>query len=152
MKVRYAPGASPVPLPSLGGGRQRYRPLLAVRITGPAHSLLRDTLIDTGADDTVFPEGIAVALGVDLASAPQLNINLAGRGPIRCRYAQALLRITDGAHETYEWTATIGFVPVSLKHPLLGHAGFLQFFNADFRGADREVILTTNPTFPGRRI
>jgi hypothetical protein len=126
--------------------------LLAVRVVGPAHSLLRDALLDTGADDTVFPEGIAAAVGIDLTSAPHLNINLAGRGPIRCRYAQALLRITDGLSETYEWAATIGFVPVSLKHPLLGHAGFLQFFNPDFRGADREVLLTTNPTFPGRRV
>lgn len=152
MKVRYTPGTSPVPLPSLGGGRQRHRPLLAVRVMGPAHSLIRDALLDTGADDTVFPDGIAAAVGVDLATAPQLNINLAGRGPVRCRYAQVTLRITDGARETYEWTATVGFVPVSLKHPLLGHAGFLDFFNADFRGSDREVILTANLLFPGRRI
>jgi hypothetical protein len=33
---------------------------------------------------------------------------------------------------------------------LLGYAGFLQFFDADFRGADREVILTPNRSFPGR--
>jgi hypothetical protein len=51
-----------------------------------------------------------------------------------------------------QWNAVVAFVPVALRNPLLGQAGFLQFFNADFRGADREVLLTTNPSFPGQRI
>lgn len=33
--------------------------------------------------------------------------------------------------------------------PLLGHAGFLQFFTAEFRGDTHEVLLTPNDTFPG---
>jgi hypothetical protein len=71
---------------------------------------------------------------------------------MHCRYAPVKLFITDVISETYEWTAIVGFAPVVFRHALLGHAGFLQYFNAEFRGHDREVILTTNPSFPGRRI
>jgi len=111
----------------------------------------RDCLLDSGSDDTVFAEGIAVALGINLHQAPQLAINLAGRGVVRCRYAPVELLISDGK-ETYEWTAMVGFVPVLLQTPLIGHASFLQFFDADFRGADHEVILTPKRDFTGRRI
>jgi hypothetical protein len=39
-----------------------------------------------------------------------------------------------------------------LRYSLLGHAGFLQFFDAEFRGADQEVVLTPNSSFPGQRV
>jgi len=127
---------------------------MAVRLTGPADTKLRDSLLDTGADDTVFTEALAVLLGIDLRSAPERQIALAGRPqPVRCRYAPVELRITDGISETYEWTPVVGFVASRLNYSLLGHAGFLQFFDATFRGEpDREVLLTPKPSFPGRRI
>ena len=152
MRIPYLPGAASVPLPSLGGGRVRYRPLLAVRVTGPVQFMVRDGLLDTGSDDTVFPETIATVLGVDLTRSPQVTITLAGRGAISCRYADVTLLITDGVSETYEWPAVVGFVPLALRHPLLGYAGFLQFFDSNFRGADRGVPLAPNRDFPGRRI
>jgi hypothetical protein len=46
-------------------------------------------------------------------------------------------------------------MPVPARRPvpsLLGHAGFLQYFDAEFRGADREVILAPNGSFAGTRI
>jgi hypothetical protein len=43
-------------------------------------------------------------------------------------------------------------VSLQIPRPLLGYAGFLQYFDAKFRGADRAVILTPNPTFNGIRI
>jgi hypothetical protein len=125
---------------------------MPIRLTGPSTFMVRDGLLDTGSDDTVFPEGMALAVGIDLTRLPQRTVMLAGRGPVACRYGQALLLITDGISETYQWNAVVAFVPVPLRNPLLGYASFLQFFNADFRGADREVLLTTNPSFPGQRI
>jgi hypothetical protein len=77
---------------------------------------------------------------------------LAGRGkPIRCRYASVKLRITDGALETYEWDAILGFVAVPMKCPLLGNAGFLQFFDTALQGADHIANLTPNRSFSGKR-
>jgi hypothetical protein len=106
-------------------------------------------VLDTGADDTVFPDWVATTIGVDLSR----DVGLLGRGVVVCSYLPAELRISDGKGETYEWTAVVGFVQQSLlARPLLGYAGFLQYFDADFRGADCEVILTPNRSFPGARI
>src|SRR5262245_14470333 len=111
---------APTPLPSLGGGQQRYRPLLVVQLTGPGNSILRDGLLDTGSDDTVFPEDAAAKIGIDLSNAPRITVHLAGRGALPCRFAKARLRITDYI-ETYEWDAVVGFAPVSFRNPLLGY-------------------------------
>jgi hypothetical protein len=140
------------PLPSLGGGRVRHRPIIRVRMTAPSGSALTDCVLDTGSDDTVFPAHFATMIGIDLGQAQQQTITLAGRGLMQCRFISLKLTITDGMSETYEWTSIVGFGPISFRYALLGHAGFLQYFNAEFRGYDREVILTTNPSFPGRRI
>lgn len=34
------------------------------------------------------------------------------------------VQITAGLHETFQWTATVGFVSTALRYSLLGHAGF----------------------------
>jgi hypothetical protein len=126
---------------------------MAVRLTGLAGMSIVDCLLDTGADDTIFEDWHAGRIGVDLRSAPTLQVALTARPqPVRCQFARKMLRITDGLRETYEWSAVVGFVPVRLHYNAIGHAGFLQFFDANFRGDDHEVILTPKPTFPGRRI
>jgi hypothetical protein len=62
------------------------------------------------------------------------------------------LRITDGRLETYEWTAVVGFAATPMGYNLLGHGGFLQFFDIEFRGAERAVVLIPNASFPGTRV
>jgi len=151
--VPYMAVSTRLPVPSLGGISIRYRPVLAVRLTGPQDTTLVDGLLDTGADDTVFEEWHATYMGIDVRQAPERQVALAGRPqPVRCRYAPVQLRITDGIQETYEWTAVVGFVAGRLHYSLLGQAGFLQYFRADFDGEGREVVLTPKPTFPGRRL
>jgi hypothetical protein len=63
-----------------------------------------------------------------------------------------MLRITDGIGETYEWNTFVGFAPFPLVRSLLGFAGFMQFFDVTFRGADENVTLLPNSAFTGRRI
>jgi hypothetical protein len=153
VKVPYAPIPLKRPIPSLGRGLFHYRPLLAVRLTGPGTSQVYDGLLDTGADETVFDQHVAQLLGVDLRGAPDRLVGLAGRpSPVRCRYAPVHMRITDGVQETYEWTAVVGFVPGPLHYHLLGQAGFLQYFLAEFDGEVHQVTLTPKPSFPGQRI
>jgi hypothetical protein len=152
MIIRYTPCPVRTPVPALGGATLVPRPLLALRITGPSGSRLRDSLLDTGADETIVDPSVAPLIGVDLSQAPEREINLIGRGRIRCRYASVQLWISDGVAETYEWDTIVGFAPFPLLRGLLGLAGFLPFFNADFRGADQEVTLLPNPLFTGRRI
>jgi hypothetical protein len=152
MIIRYTPCPVRTPIPALGGATSIPRPLLAVRVTGPSGSRLRDGLLDTGADETILDPSVAALIGVDLARAVEREINLVGRGRIRCRYVSVQLRITDGVAETYEWDAVVGFAPFPLLRGLLGYAGFLRFFAASFRGADHEVALLPNAAFAGRRI
>jgi hypothetical protein len=126
--------------------------MMPVQFLGPGGSLTRTSILDTGADDTVLPDWIAAALGLNLNGVEERPIGLAGRTPIRCRYAPVEIQISDGAHETYRWTATVGFADATtLPRPLIGHAGFLRYFDAEFRGADLEVVLIPNRSFPGVR-
>jgi hypothetical protein len=153
VRFPYLAVPTKTPVPSLGGARARHRPVIAVALTGPTLSKLRDGLLDTGADDTIFSEALAALLGVDLRQAEERFVSLASRPqPIRCRYSRVELRITDGVQETYEWPAVVGFVPGPLHYNLLGQAGFLQFFNAEFDGEAHHVTLTLKPSFPGRKV
>jgi predicted aspartyl protease len=138
------------PQPSLGGSLVRPRPMMPVVFAHGGGSVTRTSVLDTGADDTVVPDWIAAAIGLDLTGVEDRPIGLAGRAPMRCRYASVTIQISDGATETYLWSAVVGFVDATaLPRPLLGYAGFLQYFDAEFRGADTEVTLLPNRTFLG---
>ena len=150
MIVPYTAFPSRNPFPTLGGRFTMPRSAMAVRIFGPTGSSLEDGLLDTGSDETVFPTHIAAKVGIDLSQVPIRKVHLAGRGIVPCRNVAVRLRITDGFHETYEWTTLVAFTPIPLVRALLGYAGFLQYFDANFRGADEEVILFPNGSFPGQ--
>jgi predicted aspartyl protease len=119
-----------------------------VTLIGPADSRFREGLLDSGADDTVFPESLAADIGVDLTNAPARQLSTAARTAHPLRYAQVTLRIFDGG-ERREWPAWVGFTPARLKQPLLGIAGFLQFFDTNLRGALEVAELTVNSSYPG---
>jgi hypothetical protein len=141
-----------VPLPhavvSLGGRWSRPRPILPIAVVGPTNTSAVDGYLDTGSDDTVFSERLAARIGLDLTKAPVGQLTTATLANAPVRYAQVLLRITDG-QEQREWPAWVGFTPAKLQSPLLGFAGFLQFFTAVFRGDREEVELTVNSLYSG---
>jgi hypothetical protein len=95
-----------------------------------------------------LPESLASAIGVDLTNAPLGRLTTATLTNAPVRYAQVLLRMTDGK-ERREWPAWVGFTRVPLQSPLLGFAGFLQFFTTTFRGDREEVELAVNSLYPG---
>src|SRR5580692_3560212 len=118
MKFPYLPAAVKVPIPSLGGGLTRPRPIIAACVIGPTGTKFIDGLLDTGADDTVLEEWVAALVGVGLTQAIHRDIGLVGRvQPVRVKYATVRLRITDGAQEICEWPAVIGFTPTKLRYP-----------------------------------
>jgi hypothetical protein len=138
------------PIWTLHGKLGRPRAVIFVAVVGPKGTSVEKALLDTGADDTVFPDLVATDIGIDLSQAP--TGGAAGVGSISAvvlRYAEVVLRISDGK-EHREWPARVGFTSAPLHRPLLGFAGFLQFFTATFHG-DREVAeLTVNASFPGK--
>jgi hypothetical protein len=145
---RYRVKAVNQPVPTLGGRWSRPRPIIVVSIIGASNTVVTDALLDTGADDTVFPEHRASPLGIDLSNAPAGYMRTANLMRIPVRYARVLLRITDGV-EQREWPAWVGFTSALLNQPLLGFAGFLQFFTATFHGDREQVELTVNQLYPG---
>jgi hypothetical protein len=122
--------------------------MIIVSVIGPKNTIPLEGLLDTGADDTIFPENLANFLGVDLSNTPVGQATTATLTNALVRYAQVTLRMTDGK-EQREWPAWVGFTPAKLQSPLLGFAGFLQFFTATFRGDREEVELTINNLYPG---
>jgi predicted aspartyl protease len=107
-----------------------------------------DALLDTGADDTAFPDWMAAKIGVNLTNAITATGAGVGMQALRLRYAQVTLRIA-GRQERREWQAWVGFTFARLRQPLLGFAGFLQFFTATFFGVREEVELAVNSLYPG---
>jgi hypothetical protein len=108
MKFPYLPAVVKNPVPSLGGGHTRPRPVIAARVTGSAGTHLLDGLLDTGSDDTVLEEWVAAIIGVDLTNAITRDVGLVGRAkPVRVKYATVRLRVTDGSAEVYEWPSVV---------------------------------------------
>jgi len=144
----YMPLPTKGPVPSLGGAAVRYRPIVPIGFSGPLGWRFIDGCLDCGSDDTILPLSLARKLGIDLTGAPQGEAHPVGGTIVPYAYAAVTLRVSDGI-ETCEWSATVGFVDLPLRWALLGHAGFLDFFDADLRGARREVFMTPNRQFPG---
>jgi hypothetical protein len=137
------------PPPSRPFGVRIYkRPLIPVTIHGPNGSLIYDrALVDTGADDTVFPIDTARYLGIPLH--PHLGHGIRWRGQMHAmRFGDAEFEIMAGGI-VWRWPAVIGFSPAPIRYPILGQAGFLQFMDARFLGADFAVELEVNHTYPG---
>jgi hypothetical protein len=91
---------------------------------------------------------LAAFVGIDLSNAPVGWASTATLTNAAVRYARLSLRITDGK-EQREWPALVGFTSAKLHQPLLGFAGFLQFFTVRFHGDREQVELTINSLYSG---
>lgn len=149
MKFAYVPLATRRPVYSLAGAQLRYRPLIPLQVNGVHGSRLFDCSLDSGADDTLFPEQLAKILGISLTGPPDEGeaLPVAGR-PITYAYGRISLRLSDG-FEACEWETIVGFIAAPLVWPILGHAGFLQFFDVQLLGDRHEAVLIPNASFPG---
>jgi hypothetical protein len=125
--------------------------LVPVHLIGPGGSRLLDGNLDSGSDDTLFPSYLVPHLGIDLSDAAEGEARSVGGPPARYRYAKVTLQVADGS-EACQWGAIVGFIDAPLRWAILGHAGFLQFFDVQLLGERREALLTPNPSFPGRLI
>ena len=147
--MRFAYRPFPVhAVPSLGGERARYRPVVPLHVEGPSGSCDLDVLVDSGADDVVLPEGLAEALGIDLRRASFRSAASVGAARVSYQYASVELAVSDG-NETFRWGALVGFLSGAMSFPVVGHAGFLQFFDAELLGAERVLVLRPNRSFKG---
>jgi hypothetical protein len=140
-------GPPPPSLPS--AVTVRWRPLIPVTIIGPTgkRRFFPRALLDPGADDTVFSLAIVTMLGVMLRPDGGHGLRWRGQG-FSLRFGDITLELCEGS-QVWRWPAVIGFSPAPIRHPILGLAGCLQFFDARFRGEDRIIELEINRSFPG---
>jgi hypothetical protein len=148
LRFRYILFPTKGPVASLDGRFVRPRPTVLVSLIGPSGTTLELAQLDSGADDCVFPIEFAEEIGIDLSNAPVGEAAGVGQQPVGLRFAQVTMRIANGG-ERCEWRAWIAFTDMPMKRPLLGFAGFLQFFTATFRGDQEAVELEVNSLFPG---
>jgi hypothetical protein len=119
-----------------------FRPVVKLRILGTKSQIPFRGLIDTGADMTVIPMNIADFVGVAMMSShPGAALGVGGE--IEVAYGKVLLQIDFGKNE-HRWCATVGVARESWTEAVLGHLGFVQFFDATFFGEQRVVELKRN--------
>jgi hypothetical protein len=146
---RYRSLALRSPAITLAGRMTRPKPLIDVSLVGPQKTRIVVGLLDTGADDTIFSDALAAQLGIDLTNAPEGESSGVGGTPaVRLRFATVTLRLAT-VSERRGWPALVGFTAAPLRFPLLGYAGVLHYFSANFHGDREEVELTVNSLYPG---
>ncbi|QDV32267.1 pepsin/retropepsin-like aspartic protease family protein [Tautonia plasticadhaerens] len=121
-----------------------YRPVIPVRIIGPAGDALAYGLVDTGADDTLIPDRFLGPLGVRVASGGGATIGSVG-GAVPVRYGTVDLELRRRGR-SHCWSALVGFY--AGNRVILGHTGFLEYVTASFNGQRRSLTLTPNGTAP----
>ena len=149
MKFAYLPLPVRQASPAMGAAKVRYRPIVPIHVVAPQQLPPMDACIDSAADDTVFPPHLAARLGISLATAQMGQARLVGGNVINVHYAPVTLLLSDG-FETCEWDAMVGFATVPMRWALLGHSGFLEFFDVQLLGAQREAIIVPNTSFSGQ--
>jgi hypothetical protein len=148
LRFRYKLFPTKGPVASLDGRLVRPRPIVLVTLIGPAGTTVELAQVDSGADDCVFPIEYAEEIGIDLTDAPEGEAAGLGQKPVALQYVRVTMRIANGG-ERCEWLASVAFTDLPMNRPLLGFAGFLQFFTATFHGDQEAVELEVNSLFPG---
>jgi hypothetical protein len=119
------------------------RPMINVRVIGPAGDDNIFGRVDSGADDTLLPDYLIATLGVIGLSMP-IPIGGIG-GAALARYGTVDLEIGQ-KRASFRWAAYVGFYPHNV--PVFGIKGFLQFFTATFNGRLRHLDLRSNGIAP----
>jgi hypothetical protein len=149
MRFSYMPLAVRQPTPAMRGKQVRFRPIVPIHVLAAWHAPAVDACVDCAADDTVFPPHLAARLGITQSAMQAGQARAVGGAIVNVDYASVKLLLSDG-YETCEWDTIVGFSAVPIRWALLGHAGFLEYFDVELRGARREIVLTPNSTFAGR--
>lgn len=138
------------PTATAGGSTDLFLPEIEIRVIGKTGDAFLLGLLDTGADAVVLPRSVADAVGAELDEHVTWDIAGFAGQTASAVLGRVRIEVSDGI-DTVLWPALVSVVdyPDPAEQPvLLGRTGFLQFFNAEFRGADHEVILEPNGTFP----
>ncbi len=149
MKFAYSPLTVRQATPAMRGAKVRHRPIVPIHILAPSALPPVDACVDSAADDTVFPPHLAARLGLHAAAIQKGQARSVGGTIVNVVYAPVTLLLSDG-YESCEWDTIVGFSTVPMPWALLGHAGFLEFFDVQLLGLRREAIIVPHAAFPGQ--
>jgi hypothetical protein len=126
-----------------------FRPEVRITVHGPRSSGDFLALVDTGADNTILPESIAHDLGISLTAGKGPAATSFGGQELALSYADVQLELVHPA-KTLRWLARAFFVADGGDGEtlILGHQGFLDYFNATFSGEDCALDLEANSYLP----
>ena len=80
---------------------------------------------------------------------PDTGHRLRWRGQLHpLRFGDVELVLADDA-SVCRWAAVVAFSPATIRYPILGTSGCLQFFDVRFLGADRMAELDPNRSYSG---
>lgn len=124
-----------------------HRPVIPVRVHGAAGTQVILGLVDTGADVTILPAFVLPLIGAEDIYAPEAHFRGLGNQTVTVRYRRVELSLDD-ADGPCRWHADIGFLD-GRDVAILGHAGFLEHFQATFDSARHRLTLGPNSDYPG---
>ena len=130
-------------------------PVVELAILSEFHPPIRQkVLIDTGSTNSIFPISLAPYMGIsDIRELPTIQLG-AGAGVVKAYVTQASLSIeTPGRPDTgWEWTGEIVLANVRTSHyGVLGHLGFLEYFDFELRSEMEQFSLEDNSRFAGQK-
>ncbi len=109
-------------------------------------------LIDTGSTNTIFPISLAAQLGIaDVEKLSTIQLN-SGSGAFKGYLTKARMWIDHPGSPSsgWEWIGEIVLANVRTSHyGVLGHIGFLEYFDFELRSEEEVFILGNNSRFPG---
>lgn len=118
-----------------------YRPVIPFRLTGPRGSFDYFGLLDTGADETFVTSEMAEQLGI-VPNSQTFTVQSAS-GDILVTYGEVTIEVEQGA-DLYRWPVVVGIAPEPWPEAILGHAGFLDYFDITFLGMEKSVSIVRN--------
>lgn len=121
---------------------QIYRPVIPFALSGPAGSVDFFGLLDTGADESFITRRMAERLGIAIDDSPTHVIESAG-GEVAISYCKVTFDLADGM-ESHRWSTAMGVSEYEWTEAILGHSGFLEFFDVLFRGDQHDIEIVRN--------
>ncbi len=136
-----------------------WRPVVPIRVSGPAGTSRLLGLLDTGADETTIPMNVAAHLGIELDPRELARFKGTGGQQAKGFYGKDVGFEFRQGKKSYRWVVPkVAFLypPLAANGEetitiTLGQIGCLRYFTVTFDNQRARVEIRPNGLFPQRR-